>query len=357
MKLNRAQLDVALSKVKPGLEKGKEYQEQMKHVFFDGEDISTYNDHIAILIPFVTEFKTSVRFEDLYKAVHDSLYDQEEIEIYMEGKQLIIKSDSTKVGLATTEYDTIGETLQGIKKKLPDDDNDFKWIPVPEDFTTGLGLCVFAASTNMMLKGLTCVHITNKQMMAGDNHRVSVYKFDDGAFDGNEFDFLIQAEDAKELVKFPVVDMCIGEAWCHLITEDDIVFSTKVTKDKYPDFSNAFDPTLETVEITFPASLKDKMEKMLFLTAGDTQLDKSIDMEIHEDTLTCKASSDRGWVEQTVEIEYAGEKKILCLNPIFLSQILSETTIASIGENRSFLHSGNFKHVLMHKVVQSSKEV
>ena len=75
MKIKRAVLENALSKVKPGLEKGKEYIEQMKHVLFDGEDIATYNDHIAILVPFETDFKTSVKFEDLYLNYSDTVDD------------------------------------------------------------------------------------------------------------------------------------------------------------------------------------------------------------------------------------------------------------------------------------------
>ena len=351
MKLNRAQLDVALSKVKPGLEKGKEYQEQMKHVFLDGDDIATYNDHIAILIPFEVDFKTSVRFEDLYKAVHDSLLNEEEIDIYMDGTQLIIESNNTKVGLATIEYDEINATLQNIKDQLPNDENKNKWIPLPEDFTAGVGLCVFAASNNMMQKGLTCIHVTNEYLEASDNCRVSLFDFGKKAFDGKKLDFLIQAEDAKELVKFPVVDMCLSTSWCHFITEDNIVFSTKLVKEDYLGFTHIFTDRQETIDIEFPASLKDKIEKMLFLTEGDTQLDKSVEMEICDNTLTCKASSARGWVEQTVEIAYEGEKRNLCLNPIFLSQVLSETTIASIGETRSYLQSGSFQHALMHIIV------
>jgi DNA polymerase III sliding clamp (beta) subunit (PCNA family) len=351
MKLNRAQLDVALSKVKPGLESGKEYQEQMKHVFFDGDDIATYNDHIAILIPFDVDFKTSVRFEDLYKAVHDSLLNEEEVDIRMEDKQLIIESNKTKVGLATMDYEKIDETLQGIKEQLPNDENGAKWISVPENFTTGLGLCVFAASTNMMLKGFTCVRVTNENLVASDNHRLSVFTFEKNAFDGKEFEFLIQAEDAKELVKFPVVEMHVGNKWCHFITDDDIVFSTKLVNEEFlvDNLSTLFKDVQALPKIEFPVSLKDKIENMLFLTSGDTQLDKFIDMEIDNNTLTCKASSERGWVEQTVDVQYSGEKIVLCLNPIFLSQVLSETTTASISKNRSFLQSGSFQHVLMHK--------
>ena len=350
MKLNRAQLDVALSKVKPGLESGKEYQEQMKHVFFDGDDITTYNDHIAILIPFQVDFKTSVRFEDLYHAIHDSLYNEEEIDIHMEDTQLIIESNDTRVGLATIDYEKISDTLQGIKEQLPNDGNDAVWLPVPEDFTTGLNLCVFAASTNMMFKGLTCVRITNEDLTASDNHRVSHFTFEKNSFNGEKLEFLIQAEDAKELVKFPVVDMCVGDRWCHFITADDIVFSTKrIFEELLVDLSKAFDKSQILTTVEFPATLKDKIEKMLFLTAGDTQLDKSIDMEISNNTLTCKASSERGWVEQTVDIDYSDAPITFCLNPIFLSQVLSETTTASISENRSFLQSGSFEHVLMHK--------
>ena len=263
MKLNRAQLEVALSKVKPGLENGKEYQEQMKHVFFDGEDIATYNDHIAVLIPFEVDFKTSVRFEDLYKAVHDSLLNHEEIDIYMDKDQLIIESNDTKVGLATIDYEKIDDTLQGIKDQLPNDENGVEWLPVPEDFTTGLGLCVFAASTNMMLKGFTCVRITNEDLMASDNHRGSLFGFEKDAFNKEKFEFLIQAEDGKELVKFPVIEMCISDKWCHFITDDDIVFSTKlVGNEEFLNFSAVFKEAESATKLEFPVSLKDKIEKI-----------------------------------------------------------------------------------------------
>lgn len=349
MKINRAVLENALSKVKPGLEKGKEYIEQMKHVLFDGSDIATYNDHIAVLLPFETDFKTSVRFEDLFKAVGTTFAGVEEIDFSVNDKnQLILKSGKTKVGLKTTEEDELGGRLEDIKAQLPTEENGLYWTAIPDDFIQAVSLCVFSASNNMMLGPLTCIHIENDGVISSDNYRISWFKFEN-EIEEDKIDVLIQASDAKELVNFPVTDMCISDAWCHFITDEDIIFSTRIVEGEFMDVKTPFSQTRGGVEITFPDSLKEKIDGMLFLTEGDTQLDKYIDIDFTKDLLTCKAKNDRGWVENTVELEYSGEDKFLSINPIFLSQILSQTTTAIVGEVKSVLKAGNFHHILMHK--------
>lgn len=351
MKINRDILHQALTRVKPGLETGKEYIEQMKHVFFDGEDIATYNDHIAILLPFETDFNTSVRFEDLYKAVKDTFATVEEIDISMnKKKQLILQADEkTKVGLTTTEEDELGDMLKSIKNQLPNDKNKFEWTPLPEDFLDAIGLCAFAASSNMMLGPLTCIRVQEDGISSSDNYRVSWYQFDNGGTIPDA-DFLIQATDAKELLKFPVEDMCISDSWCHFITDSDIVFSTRLVQDEPMDLRSVFLKEREGIELTFPDSLKEKVENMLFLTDGDTQLDKFIDMQLSKNSLLCKTNSERGFVEQKVKVDYVGDDKLLYINPVFLAQMLARTTTILIGEDRSFLQAGNFQHMLMHKV-------
>jgi DNA polymerase III sliding clamp (beta) subunit (PCNA family) len=348
MKIKRAVLENALSKVKPGLEKGKEYIEQMKHVLFDGEDIATYNDHIAILVPFETDFKTSVKFEDLYKAITVTFQNAVNVDFSFDEKkkQMLMTSDKTKVGLNTTEIDEIGTKLRDLKKQLPTEPSD--WVQLPEDFNEALGLCVFAASNNMMDGPLTCVHIKGDNVLASDNIRVSWYKF---AKEIEGADFLINANDIRELADFPVIDLFIAESWCHFITEDDIIFSAKkVEYEKVIPLERAF-TKLKGTTLTFPEVLKDKLDSMLFMVDGDSQLEKFIDIDLSKDGIICKTTSDRGWIEQEVDIDYKGKDESLCINPIFLSQVLSKSTTAIISKDRTMLESGNFKHMLMHKKV------
>lgn len=352
MIINRQELEEALAKVKPGLESGKEYIEQMKHVMFSGDDAVTYNDHIAIFQPFQTDFKTSVRFDDLMKAVTTTFSGKEELEVTFDEEkgQLVLKAGKAKVGLSTIVENEVDEMVDSVVNQFPKDEKD--WVPLPEDFIYGARLCMFAASSNMMAGHLTCLHIEAEGLIATDNYRISWYEFDDGqSFNfSNEGAFLIYAQDVKELVEFPVTEAYVADSWCHFRTADDLVFSVKKVLDKPLDFvKQIFEKDDKWVEVTFSDELKDKIEGMLFLSDGETTLDKQIDVVMEDNKLFCTAKNKRGWIEQEIDIEYTGEPKTLCLNPIFFAQVLDKTTTALVGDQKSILKSGTFKHVLIHK--------
>ena len=324
----------------------------MKHVFFDCEDIITYNDHIAIFIPFETEFKTSVRFEDLWKVIHETLNGESVVNVDMDNNQLLLSSDNIKVGLATVEEDQLGSTIQDIKATIPSEENGLEWLNIPEDLITGIELCSYAASSNMMEKTLTCVQVKGNKVTASDNLRVSRYDIENEEFENHNLNFLIQAQDARELAKFPFDGIYITDSWCHFVTEDLTVFSSRLVSGDYLNFDKFFDKVKDgTVEVVFKDDLKSRIESMIFMADGETKLDKVINIELHDGKMICEANKKNGWIKEIIDVDYKGEKKLISINPIFLSQVLSHTTTIYIGDTRSYLESGNFKHILMHKMV------
>ena len=90
MKINKAELQNALEKVKPGLA-GKELIEQSTSFSFVNNRVVTYNDEISISHPVKgLEIKGAVKAQALYSFL--GKVKKEEIDVEYEDNQIIIKT-------------------------------------------------------------------------------------------------------------------------------------------------------------------------------------------------------------------------------------------------------------------------
>ena len=343
-----------MSKIKGGISQGKDHVSQMRHVLFTGRDLVTYNENVAILYPFGTDFNVSVRHDDLYKLVTSTFSEEDlSLELNEKGDQLLVSAGKTTAGLSALIENELTDKIDALVDQLPSDDNTLKWSSLPEKFVEGAQLCLFAASTDKEDFHHACLYVDKHGAVCTDGMRASWYKFKEG-FGRDEF--MIYATDVSILSDFEIVDYYISDSWVNFVTADDVVICFKVLVGKKLDYVKSFFKNQEGAELTLVTELKAGIDSMIFMADGDTQSNKAMDISIKKDMLICNTETDRGWVNKEIDIEYAGDEIDLCINPIFLSQILATTTKAIVGKDRTWLSTGAFQHAIMHRSTAHAKK-
>ena len=344
MKLNRPKLLNILAAAKPGLAK-KEIIQQAAHFIFTGDAVATYNDLICIVYPYETDFRCSVHGEEFYRVL-DSIK-EDEVDIAVEDGQLLINSKKTKAGLSTLVGDE--ERVEKMIDSLREKTSGRKfWKNLPDGFSNGVFLCMFAASKDLTTGVRCCVAVKDDRIYSTDSIRLSRYIMDDEI----EGEMLIPATAAYELVKYPIEKYGYSEGWVHFLTKDGVEFNCRTMVGVYP-YNNIVkffrDPR---EEITLPEELKDVLKVAAMLATGDVDTAKSVEITIDKDKITCKSEKERGWMIKTVDLEdYDGRKIIFWINPILFAQILEKTTSFFVVQkedfpDKAYFTTDSYQHVI-----------
>jgi DNA polymerase III sliding clamp (beta) subunit (PCNA family) len=344
MKVDRKKLLELLSLAKPALSK-KEIVEQTVHFIFTGEDIAAFNDELAITVPYVTDFSTSVKGEELYKIL--SSIKEDEVDLSVEDNQMRISSKKTKAGLSTLvgEKERVTDLIERLKQVTK---GKKFWKKLPEDFIEGIYLCMFSASKDMTTKVKCCIAVKDDLIYSTDNLRISKFVMSDVVDE-----MLIPVRDAMELVKYDVTNYGFSDGWIHFQTKDNVMFNCRTMEGEYPYASiNRFfkEPTKE---ITVPEELEEVMKAAAIVAEGDVDVAKMVEVHIEEGKITVR-SEDKGrkWMTKEIEIEgFEGDKITFFTNPIFFAQVLKKSTKLWLIQNDEYpdkccFNSENFYHVL-----------
>lgn len=339
MKIEKKNLMKILQKTKPGLAT-KAIIEQFTHFIFSGSEVMTYNDEICICHPFESDFKTSVKADDLWKLLSGVQGEGIDIRLSEGDAQLLLRTGKTEAGLSTVVDKDAEEMIQILDLKSLQD----KWIkfPDPEDFIRGAGLCMFSASRDMTKGHFTCIHIENDKIISTDSVRISKYKLKDNL----EVDTLIPAKNILQLMNFDITHYFLTDNWMHFRTEDGVTFSTRIMEGKFPDDIEDYFDIGESVRARLPSELKEVIDSIAFMTEGEIDLDRSILMKIGEGEIFCKAEKKIGWVNKKISFEYKQDPFKVVINPMFLSQVLEKATTMKANENMALFLSGSFSHII-----------
>jgi DNA polymerase III sliding clamp (beta) subunit (PCNA family) len=333
----------ALNEVKPGLAT-KSIIQQMENVTFTGNDIITYNDQICVLYPFETDFSASIRHKDLMKII--TKISTETFDMTLNDNEVLIAAKSTKAGLTTIIEDEISTNIDSLIRQLPNDDNEIKWQDLPAEFMSGAMLCISAAETDMSKGILACLYTNGKDLICSDNQRVSWYQLTENL----NAEFFIKATILSELSHFEFKQFSISDAWINFKTENDAVFSTRLVKGKAMDYFLKVFNGFDDKKIPLPEGLSELIDSASVMAEDEDQRGMKITFE--ENRIVCSTQSSRGWIEKEMPVEYKDNTPTtFMISAKYLRQISGLPLTMTIGENKSLFESGNFKHVLIHRVV------
>jgi len=333
MKINKKELLSKIKSVQPGLTK-KEVLEQSTHFVFTGDEIATHNGTISVRCPCKTDFKCSVLAHKFYEIL--STIEEEDVDISVKGKELLIKSAKVRSGMSIMVDDTIQTRLASIP-------NVKKWKPLPEDFIKGLFLCMFSVSKDMYCGVLNCVQVTKEDIYSSDDLRISHYQMAKKMTDT----FLLPLAVVTELVKFKMVKYSLDEdsSWIQFMDDHGLLFSSRCVKDTYPDASQFLN--VEGIKVNLPKKLQESIDIVCTIIDDFRDIEKRMTVVFEENRIICKAEQEKGWIEKEMEIKYKGKSLSLNINPVFLHEILNKSTNMIIGGDRALFTSDAFQHVMV----------
>jgi hypothetical protein len=343
MQFKREELLNAIAILKPGLAVNA-FVKPMQNVSFNGNELVTFNEQIAILVPFETDFEISVNHEDLMNIL--TKLETSDIEIQVDDMELKIKAGSTEAGLIGASTEEIDVNLNLLLDQLPNDNNNHEWVELPTDFINGMLLCIMAADTSLQLQSLACLYANGTELICTDNKRVSNYTLNGDL--GTEF--FIRTGLIKELEKFAVTHFCATKSWVFFISETGIIFAAKKL---YGDSLKMYMPMFDDFKgkaVKLPEGLKEVVNAASVMAVDANT--KDMDILIKDGEMICTTQNERGWVTTKIPMKTGKKKPIeLQVSAVFLQQILDlPDLMMTVGEGKSLFTSGNFKHVLLHRI-------
>lgn len=331
MKINKAELQNALEKVKSGLA-NKEIIEQSTSFAFMQNKVVTYNDEISISHP-VSDLDVTgaVKAQELYQFL--SKINKDEIDIEWADNQVKITAGKSKAGLIFQEE---------IKLPIDEVGGIGDWQSLPATFIDALKFCRTSCSKDMNRPVLTCIHIRQDGFVeASDGYRVTRYDLDDKLPIET---FLIPASSVNELIKYDITQVAEGSGWVHFKTEDNTVFSCRVFQDNYPEADEVL--KVEGKDINLPKNLSEALDRAQIFTKTDFSYDSLVALNIDDKKLTISAEADSGWFEETVNIRYEDDPISFKANPDFLSDMASRMQNCIVGEDRLKFQADDWVHVM-----------
>jgi len=318
MKVNKTQLQEALEKVRPGLA-NKEMIEQTTSFTFMGGKVVTYNDEISISHPVEgLDVTGAIKAQALYKFLDKVKKD--EIDITWEENQVIIKAGKSKAGLVFEQ-----EVKLPIEVEIGKIE---KWKKLPENFVEALKFCYPCCSRDMSRPVLTCVSIDKENIQASDSYQIVLHTLDKTM---PIKACLIPASAAKELVKYAVTSVAIGESWLHFKTEDGTIFSCRILNNEFPDTSKHLE--FEGVEFEFPKNIEQILERANVFSKkasshGDIPI---ITIQIKDGQVKVIAENEYGWFEEKTRTKYTGKPVKFIIGIEFLLSIFGKLRNCTIG--------------------------
>lgn len=328
--MKKQNLLTALEIVKPGLASKEMIEQSTSFAFINGR-VVTYNDEISISHP-VEELEISgaVQAEELHKLLNR--LKEDEIEVEIKGNEFLLESGRTKAGLTLQEE---------IKLPLEEIGETGRWKTIPEDFLKYVRRAMATCSNDMSRPVLTCVHVNTEGIIEGsDGFRITHCQL------GNEMPvktFLLPASAAVQVVQIEPMQIAIGNGWIHFRTEKDTILSCRVFEDKFPDTSSFM--KVEGVEITLPKQIDEILERAAVFAKRDHFLDESVTITIENKHITVSSKSDAGWFTESARIRYNDSPITFSITPYLLQDILKETKVCMICENRLKFEGAGWEHI------------
>ncbi len=332
MKINKAELQTALEKVKPGLA-SKELIEQSTSFAFLGDRVVTYNDEISISHPI--KGMEGMQGAITAKALYDFLsrVKQEEIDLSREKNQVVIKAGRSKAGLIFE---------QEVRLPIEEIGQIGKWKKLPEDFLPALSLCYPACSRDMSRPVLTCVNVRGDKVEASDSYQIIQYQLKK-KMPGN---FLIPASSVRELIKYDIQEISLGENWVHFRTLEGPIFSCRTVEGEFPDVERFLD--IEGDEFTFPGDMRESLNRANVFAKKETDASTipTVKVKAKNGELILTAQNEYGWFEERLKTEHKDAKFSFSIGIEFLISLFDRLKTCKISDKKIGFAGDSWTHVI-----------
>ena len=218
MLIEKKQLIDTLNLVLPGIAKTTKtnYTEQYDSFIFYDNKIISFNDTIAVFLPFIADFNGAViakEFYDLIKSLR-----MNKIDISMTEKDILIKTKNSKSSISLFSDITLPFD------KIPDPD---EYYDLPDNFLNGLEICYNTVSKDVSEELASYILVQDNHIIATDCYRIIDYKLNN-----NLPKFFIPFKLSKLLKQYNPVQVSFIRGWLLFRNENDVVIASRTISDK-----------------------------------------------------------------------------------------------------------------------------
>lgn len=306
MKVQRESLLRALELVSPGLAP-REVVEQSSCFLFQGGKISSYNDEIGISLPsgLDGEIKGAVGAKKLLEMLRK--LKEEEISLSVKDGKLLVRGKN-KISSFLLEAQ--------INPDLNVGEDPEKWISLPEDFLTAIGMVQECAGKEES-ETTRYVHIHPKFVEAMDGFQACRYKLKTGF----SSPALVRRESIKHIVQSGVVEVGETDNWIHFRSGEGLVFSCRRFVDDYKDLSPHFQ--VEGESIVLPKGLSEAAARAEI--ASSENLDQNfVLVELSPGLLKVRGLGITCQYREDKKVQYKGKPLRFLIKPSLLSQLVQK---------------------------------
>lgn len=339
MKVNKKNLEDALTIVEPGLAK-KEMIDQTTSFAFYKDRVVTYNDEISVSHPVKgLNIIGAVKADKLYAFLKKvkTKKDQDDIDIELKDNEILISYRNIKAGLAIQS-----------EIKIPNLELPKTYEELPEGFNDSIKFTMTSCSRDMSRPVITCVHVNKDGYIeASDSFRIARCELKQELPINT---FLLPASSAVEVVKFNPIEVGFTKGWAHFRTEEGSVLSCRLVEGEFPDtFPIRKSFTKTPLEIKLPNSLNTMIERAIVFAKRDHVLDEILDVKLENGMFILKAGSDTEWFEEKIGIsEYKGPPLSITITPYLLKGILAkEEKTCLYADNKLMFQAENWIYITM----------
>ncbi|MFH1946718.1 MAG: DNA polymerase III subunit beta [Candidatus Magasanikbacteria bacterium] len=249
------------------------------------------------------------------------LLPDEQVEIEIEGNEILVKSGSSSTKIKGTPADEY--------PVMPDVEEKQSYVLGVEDFKNSLSKVVFAAAKNEIRPELSGVYFgffterfSGLVLAATDSYRLAEKKVKIEQGEG-EFKIIVPAHSVYEMIRL----IALGKAkqsennvrlWVSenqlALRYDDFEMTTRLIDGKYPDYSQIIPNELKTNSLLPVSVLVNKIKAAsLFTTTGVNAV--SFDLSPEQKNISISSiSTQTGEHASEVEAEISGEENSILLN-------------------------------------------
>lgn len=333
MKVNRTEFQAKLNLLRPGLA-DKEIISQSASFVFHANRIYTYNDMVAVSVPFESDLEGAVPGEALIQLLDKMT--QETITVNMTDDQFTVQALNVAAGLRIEKE---------ISLPVDELETPAEWKKLPADFSTALRFCMFSTSSDTSKPVLTCVHINDNFIESCDNYRATRYFVPEKGM----ANLLIPQSSATELLKYKASKYGVTEGWAHFEAEG-VVFSCRTYAEEYPDVGPLF--KVKGKKVSLPEGIDTALERAAIFTSMRKAVDETATLAMGDSVLTITGMGDGGWYKEKLKVDYHGESIKFSVNPHFLKEAIPLTREITLGTGALVLAGDSFLHVVSLSVTE-----
>uniref|UniRef100_A0A6M3JVZ2 DNA polymerase n=1 Tax=viral metagenome TaxID=1070528 RepID=A0A6M3JVZ2_9ZZZZ len=329
--------------VMPGVDQAQIVSEGADLITFEGQWVRSYDGRLSVSYPLETGLACSVLGKPLYDLL--TKLGGGNVRMILEGDQFQLKGAGKKL------------TLQVVQRDLDQDVFDLSkasFVPLPKDFTEGVGLCFFSVAKDPTLGPLTGMYIEGKMILASDNFRISHYEME-GEIQGP---VILPYECVTYITKMEGISEVAVDApsWIHFRNEDGITLSSRLVSGEYRK-----DGILKILGVekegnyVFPDGLADAVTRAKVVGYEDSY-DNPIVLLQREGKQLVVVGQKKGVGEYEERVAWEAdfpEDGRMEMNPDFLMKVLKITKSFSVDKAGKFaIFTGkNFEHLEITKVI------